>query len=76
MAGEQRVRLFRDGSDQLVRIPREFELSGEEALLRKEGSRLILEPVIRRSLVRLLEDLEPIDDDFGPIPDPSADPID
>ena len=32
---ERRVRLFRNGRNQLLRIPRELELEGEEALVRK-----------------------------------------
>ncbi len=34
----RRVKLFRDGRNQAVRIPVEFELPGEEALLRREGT--------------------------------------
>ncbi len=33
---ERHVRLFRNGRNQAVRIPREFELEGEEAIMRKE----------------------------------------
>jgi antitoxin VapB len=40
------VRLFRNGANQAVRIPKEFELPGVEAILRREGSRLVLEPVL------------------------------
>ena len=44
MATTRHVRLFRNGRNQAVRIPREFELPGEEAILRKDKSgRLILE---------------------------------
>jgi antitoxin VapB len=39
------VRLFRNGANQAVRIPKEFELPGKEAILRREGNRLVLEPV-------------------------------
>lgn len=39
------VRLFRNGANQAVRIPREFELPGNEALMHREGNRLILELV-------------------------------
>ena len=38
---ERHVRLFRNGRNQALRIPREFELPGDEAILRKEGDRLI-----------------------------------
>ena len=31
------VKLFRNGRNQAVRIPREFELPGEDAIMRKEG---------------------------------------
>lgn len=44
---EKHVRLFRNGRNQALRIPREFELEGDEAILRKEGDRLIVEPVRR-----------------------------
>ena len=30
---ERRVRLFKNGRNQAIRIPREFELPGEEAIL-------------------------------------------
>lgn len=44
MSEQRRVKRFRNGRSQAVRIPREFELSGEEAILPKEGERLIIEP--------------------------------
>jgi antitoxin VapB len=40
------VRLFRNGANQAVRIPKEFEMPGVEAILHREGTRLILEPVL------------------------------
>jgi antitoxin VapB len=43
-----------------VRIPREFELPGDEALMRKVGTRLILEPKPRKSLLSVLAGLKPI----------------
>ncbi len=42
---ELHVCLFRDGPNQTLCIPLEFELEGDEASLRKEGGRLIVEPV-------------------------------
>jgi len=35
MTQERHVRLFRNGRNQAVRIPREFELLGEDAVMRK-----------------------------------------
>lgn len=61
----------------LVRlIPREFELSGEHAILRKEGERLIIQPAPPRSLLALLATLQPIDDEFPPIPELPMDSVD
>ena len=76
MSTQRRVKLFRNGRNQAVRIPREFELSSEEAILRKEGDRLIIEPAPPRSLLALLATLEPIDDAFPPIPELPTDSVD
>src|SRR5438477_429234 len=43
MIPERHVKLFKNGRNQAVRIPREFELPGEDAIMRKEGDRLIIE---------------------------------
>ena len=63
------VKLFKNGRNQAVRIPREFELPGDEAVIRKEGARLIIEPKPVKSLLAVLQDLEPISEDFPPITD-------
>jgi hypothetical protein len=47
---ERHVKLFENGRNPAVRIPREFELPGEEAIMRKEGARLIIEPAPPKSL--------------------------
>lgn len=70
------VKLFTNGRNQAVRIPREFELPGEAAIMRKEGSRLIIEPAPPRSLLALLATLEPLDEDFAAMPDHPADDVD
>ena len=61
---ERRVRLFRNGRNQALRIPREFELEGDEAILRKEGDHLVIEPVRKGRLLALLADLEALDAQF------------
>lgn len=61
---ERHVRLFRNGRNQALRIPREFELEGDEAIVRKEGDRLIVEPVRKGRLLALLGTLEPLDEAF------------
>ncbi len=76
MASERHVKLFKNGRNQAVRIPREFELPGEDALIRKEGDRLIIEPTPPKSLLAVLATLRPIDEDFPPIPDLPPNPVD
>ena len=69
------VRLFRNGRSQAVRIPKDFELPGEDAVIRRDGDRLILEARQKPSLLALLASLDPVDDDFGPIEDPAPRPV-
>jgi antitoxin VapB len=72
---ERHVRLFRNGRNQAVRIPREFELPGHEAIMHKEGDRLVIEPARPRSLLAVLATLEPVDEDFPPMPELDLDPV-
>ena len=78
MGIERDVKLFRDGQNQTVRIPQEFELPGEDAVMRKIGDRLIIEPKQKekKSLVELLDSWEPVRDPFPEISDPPTKPED
>lgn len=61
MSQPRKVSLFRNGRNQAVRIPVEFELPGDEATIRKEGEVLIIEP--KKPLNNVLEylrSLEPL----------------
>jgi len=73
--GERHVKLFRNGRNQAVRIPREFELPGEDAVMRREGDRLVIEARPPAGLLALLATLAPIDEDFGPIDDRPPEPV-
>ena len=75
MIEERQVRLFRNGRNQALRIPRDLELPGRAATLRKEGSRLIIEPVAGASLLAVLATLKPLDEDLPPIARPAAEPV-
>ena len=75
MIPERHVKLFKNGRNQAVRIPREFELPGEDAIMRKEGGRLIIEPSPPKSLLAVLAILKPLGEDFPPISDSVPDPI-
>ena len=41
----RQVSLFRNGANQALRIPKEFELPGTQAIMRRVGNRLIIEAV-------------------------------
>lgn len=40
-----RAKLFKHGGSQAVRLPKEFRFEGEEVEVRRDGDRVILEPV-------------------------------
>ena len=75
MTLHRHVKLFKNGRNQAVRIPREFELPGEDAIMHKEGDRLVIEPASPRSLLAVLAELSPLDEDFPPIDDPPPRPV-
>lgn len=70
------VRLFKSGRSQAVRIPRKLELPGEDAVIRKEGERLIIEPARPKSLLAVLSTLKPLDEALPPIQELPVDPVD
>ena len=76
MAADRHVKLFRNGRNQAVRIPREFELPGKEAIMRKEGQRLVIEPAPKKSLLEILKTLEPIDEQLPEIEDLPPEKVD
>lgn len=74
MAEHRHVRLFRNGRNQAVRIPVEFELPGNEAIMHRDGDRLVIEPVRKRGLLALLATMAPLDEAFPDIDDPPPRP--
>ena len=76
MSPERHVKIFKNGRNQAVRIPREFELRVEDAIMRKEGDRLIIEPAPPKSLLAVLATLAPLDEDFPAIRDLPPDRVD
>ena len=75
MIPERHVKLFKNGRNQAVRIPREFELPGEDAVMRKDGERLIIEAIPPKSLLAVLATLTPLDEDFPAMPELPLDPV-
>jgi antitoxin VapB len=64
----RQVRLFRNGANQAVRIPKEFELPGKEALIHREGNKLIIEAV-KATATTLAEAMKDWEDMNEPFPD-------
>lgn len=64
MPNSRHVSLQIRGQDQVLTIPAEFALSGTEVVLRKEGDRLIIEPIPPSSLLSVLATLQDIPEPF------------
>jgi len=75
MTSERHIRIFWNGRNQAIRIPREFELDAEEAIIRREDHRLVIEPVRIKGLLATLATLSALNDDFSNI-DESLLPLD
>ena len=64
------ARLFRNGRNQAVRIPREFELDADQVMIYRENDRLVLVPVDRSpTLAEVLSRLTPLEENFPDIDD-------
>lgn len=70
MSELRHVKLFRNGRNQAVRIPVEFELPGDEAVIHRNGDKLVIEPARKRGLLALLKSMRPLDEEFPEIDDP------
>ena len=75
MSTERHVQVFKNGRNQAVRIPRELELRTQNAIVRKEGEKLIIEPAPPTSLLEVLATLKPLREEFPPLTDSPPDPI-
>ena len=51
-------------------FPWKLELPGDEAIMHRDGDRLVIEPVRKRGLVALLEAMKPLEEGFPEIDDP------
>jgi antitoxin VapB len=67
---ERHARLFRNGSNQALRIPREFELPADEVIIQKIGDDLIIKPIKKNhTLEALLASWSTLDIDWPQIDD-------
>lgn len=72
MSIERRVKIFRNGRNLAVRIPREFEgqfHEGEDAVMRQENGCVVLEPARKPTLLEVLNSLETLDEEWPFIED-------
>jgi len=75
LPSERHVELLKNSRNQAVRIPKKFELPGDDAVMRNDGNKLIIEAVPPRSLIALLATLEPLSETFPPITDDTPDEV-
>lgn len=61
------VRFFRNGRNQAICIPREFEMDADEAIIRREDDRLVIEPIRKKGLLATLSTLGALDEEFPDI---------
>jgi antitoxin VapB len=75
-ANARTARLFRNNHSQAVRIPRDFELAGDEVLIQKKGDCLILKPVKKIPFRDLVMQWDSLDETLPAIEDLPAEPVD
>lgn len=75
MTLQKNIQLIQDGSSQILQIPQEFWLASKEVTLSKEGDRLIIKPVEKRSLLEVIATLTGIEEDFPDV-DSDLPPLD
>jgi antitoxin VapB len=66
---ESTAKVFQNGRSQAVRLPKAFRLKGDEVKIRKEGDKVILEPLEKSRWPEGFWDLFSVDQDFN-IPKP------
>jgi antitoxin VapB len=64
MGGSKTAKLFTHGGSQAVRLPKEFRFEGGEVRIRKEGDKVILEPV-QRDWTAIWAELDRLQDEAG-----------
>lgn len=75
MSKQRKIKLSQIDNNQILKIPREFTLSTNEVILRKENGYLIIKPITKPSLLQVLATLPILDEDFPDI-DENLPPLD
>ncbi len=68
---ESTAKLFQNGRSQAVRLPKAFRFAGSEVKIRKEGDKVILEPLERSEWPHGFWDVFSADSEFA-VPTPLA----
>jgi len=63
------VKLFKNRRNQAVRIPVDFTFDVDRVRIRRDGERLVIEPVYENGLLALLDSWQPLEEDFPEIAD-------
>lgn len=69
---EARAKIFTHGGSQAVRLPKAFRFDASEVRIRREGSRVILEPVAR-DWAAVWREIDAVTD--APFPEREAQPV-
>jgi antitoxin VapB len=67
MKTKYHVKLIQQGNTQTLTIPAELNLKTLQVIIRQEDGKLIIEPDQKKSLLKVLSTLEPLDEDFPDI---------
>lgn len=68
---ETTAKLFQNGRSQAVRLPKDFRFKGTEVKIRKEGDKVVLEPLEQNTWPDRFWDVFDVDADFE-VPRPLA----
>ena len=75
------AKLFSSGGSQAVRLPKAYRFEGSEAMIWRDGAKVVLQPLPTR--VRTQSDLDTLwariaalDDETEPLPEPPAQSVD
>jgi len=68
-AETREARIFKNKSNQAIRIPSDFKFDVERVRISREGERLVIEPIHDNELMALLDGWNDLDVDFPEIKD-------
>ncbi len=71
----RRVKLFKNNRNQAIRIPKDFEFTGKEVMIHKEGNRLIIESISQIPFAELFASWQPLSEGLSTIPDLKPDDV-